>query len=123
MVRIHAEKPRNKTVTEIDSAVQDWVSSYSEWAEDHITHVISLSTAPSGTEWVTGDFRFLSSDDKTALLNDAESTLQNEVNWYRLGYHICSHDEQSTTSCGWEDVREWTKNKNTTIPSEVQTFL
>ena len=123
MVRIHAELPRNKTVAEIDAAVLNWVASYSAWAEYHITHKISRSMSPeTGTEWVTGDFRFLSNDDKTALLNDAEATLQNQVSWYRLGYHVCANDAPETATCSWEEVLEWTRNKNTTIPSEVQTF-
>lgn len=121
MVRIHAEDPPDYSVSQIDAAVQDWVNNHTEWTADLVSHEITATASvESGDEWVSGDFRFESGDDKTILLDDAEAALQDYVSWYRLGYHTCYHDETPPQPCEWTDVREYNPGQ---IPDAVPVFL
>jgi len=43
------------------------------------------------------------------------------VDWYRVGYHACEHDESTPSACSWDDKAEWTA-KDVTVPSGVPDF-
>ena len=124
MIRIFSHWPDGYTVDEIDQEVQNWVDSHTEWLDDPVTHEISARNTDiggSGTDYLAGDFRFEWGDDKQTLLDNCEATLQDYVDWYRFGYHECTHDGDGG-ACGWDDKVEWTKNGSTTIPSGVPDF-
>lgn len=123
MIRIHSEDPPDYSLTEIQTAIQDWMDNHTEWVEDSVTHEITRRTSDEevdAPEWLTGQFRFESGDDQTALLDDAERRLQNYTSWYRLGVHICDHDSTGDSDCSWDDQREFNSGQ---IPAEVPTFL
>lgn len=65
--------------------------------------------------------RFLLTDAKANLLQKFTDKLMNKVDWYRVGYHECDHDEADRTGCGWQDTAEWA-DTNVTTPSGVPDF-
>lgn len=122
MIRIFSHWPDGYTESDINTAIQNWVDNHTEWTADLTAHTISglnTNTDGSGTDYFRGDFRFEWSDDKTALLDDCETTLQSNVDWYRLGYHQCTHD--GSGACDWDDKREWSAS-GVTIPSDIPDF-
>lgn len=122
MIQILSHWPDGYTEDDIDATVQNWVDNHTEWIEDTVAHTITGSNTAvdgTGTKYLRGTFRFEWSDDKTVLLDNCESTLQDYVDWYRLGYHQCLHDE--TGGCDWDDKREWTAS-NVSIPSDIPDF-
>jgi len=46
-----------------------------------------------------GDFRFEDTDDADALRKEIAQTLTHYCDWWRVGYHRCSHDEDNAESC------------------------
>lgn len=122
MVRIFSHFPDGYTVDQINDRVQNWVDNHTEWSEDPISHAVVERQAgwpvDPGTVYLTGDFRFMPEDDKTALLDDAEAALQGNVSWYRLGYHVCDHDEDGQGGCSWGTTREYGD-----IPTDIPEIL
>lgn len=113
------------TLAEINDAMDTWVANHSEWAEDAAEHhIVEANTfgEGAGTDYYTGDFRFHLEDAKDNLLQKCGDKLRNKVEWYRLGYHQCDHDEADTLGCSWDDEREWTAT-DATIPTAVPDFL
>lgn len=123
MIRIFSHWPDGYTVDDIDQEVQTWVDNHTEWLDDSVEHTISghnTAIDGSGTDYLVGDFRFEWTDDKTTLLDNCEATLQDHVDWYRLGYHECTHDGDGAP-CGWDDKVEWTAS-GVSIPSDISDF-
>lgn len=119
MVRLFIEPPK----ADADNAVNNWVANFNEWTEDPVEHTLietNTETDGSGTTYIRGDYRFHQDSGKTALLDDLESKLQSIQGglWYRVGYHVCDHDESESTARSWEDMRE-----NGTVPEDVPTFI
>jgi hypothetical protein len=115
MIRLFFEPP----VGDAESAIDNWVTNFTEWKSDPVEHTLTQRNTEydgSGTEYVAGSYRFYQSDDKVALLDDFENRLQSIQGglWYRIGYHICDHDEDDRGGCSWDDKRE-----NGTIPSDI----
>lgn len=46
-------------------------------------------------------------DDHTAeeLLDTFENILRGPAKWYRIRYHLCSHDEEDPSPCSWDDSK------------------
>lgn len=123
MIRIYSHWPDGYTESDINTSVQNWEDNHTEWTADTVSHTITgvnTEIDGTGTDYLRGDFRFKWSDDKTILLDDLETTLQSDVDWYRVGYHQCTHDG-SGGGCNWDDKREWTAS-NVTIPAGVPDF-
>lgn len=113
------------TLSEINTALDDWVSKRSEWTADPASHQISevsSDTDGTGTTHYVGSYRFEISDAKDNLLTKCEDKLKNKVDWYRLGYHECDHDESNKSGCSWTDKREWTSTNTSSIPADVPDF-
>lgn len=119
MIRVLMEEPKGNA----ENAVDNWVSNHNEWQDDPVDHTLVEATTGvdgTGTTYVRGDYRFFQDGPKTDLLDDLESKLQSFQGglWYRVGYHVCDHDEDNGTPCSWTDsdseVRE-----NGTIPSDI----
>lgn len=113
------------SVSDLETRINDWVSSNGEWTEDDLNHSLKEKNTElngSGSTYYQVDVRFLKDDTKSNLVQKFEDKLQNKVDWYRLYYHDCiGHDTDTTHHCGWGDDREWTA-KDVTIPSGVPTF-
>jgi len=120
LVRVYAEWPDGYTIDQIQNAVNDWIDNHARWTDDWVSHEVTAAnteydTDKPGVDFVAGDFRFTTDDTKAAILDDAEARLQQYVAWYRLGYHVCRHDE--TGECGPWDTREYG-----TIPAGIPDF-
>lgn len=115
MIRLFIESGQGN----LSQPVDNWVQNFNEWTGDPVDHtLVETNTEPdgTGTDYYRGDYRFIQDSTKTAVLDDLEQRLQNFQGgmWYRMGYHVCDHDEDDGTACGWEDQRE-----NGTIPSDI----
>lgn len=118
-VRVFVEPPKG----DAEQAIQNWVSNYSEWTEDPVEHGLTEANTEldgSGTQYLSGDWRFLDQgEDPTNILDDLSQRLQNIQGglWHRLGYHVCTHDEQDPSSCSWEQSVE-----SGSVPQGVPAF-
>lgn len=125
MVRVIIGPNDKMTLQQANDELDKWVNNHSEWVEDSTEHhVRETNTDPSGsgvTYW-RGSYRFEYSDAKDNLLQKCEDKLTDKCDWYRLGYHVCDHDESDRQGCSWDDEREWTA-KDQSIPSDVPTFV
>ena len=118
------------SLTDLETRINDWLEQNARWTEDNITHELSERNTKidgSGTVYHAVDVRFLpdadGGDTKANLVQKFEDKLQNKVDWYRLGYHECTHrdGDGSSGACSWNDVVEWT-DKDVTIPNGVPTI-
>jgi len=117
MFRVYAHNPKAYTLTEINNAVDDWIADHNRWGEDTIDHSLSVGNTAldgSGAEYLRGDFRFNQTDPRADIEFTFEQKIQPALDWYRIGYHECDHDEESDTGCSWQDVMEYG-----TIPSDI----
>jgi hypothetical protein len=105
-----------------ESAIDNWVQNHTEWTVEPQEHsMVETNTEPdgSGTDYIIGIYSFYQDTPATDLLDDLESRLSSMQGglWYRVGYHVCDHDEDYPGDCSWEEVRE-----NGQIPSDFPTF-
>lgn len=112
MIRVWSEPPNNTNhLNRMQTACEDWAARYSETLT---TQRLTLShSEPDESEgdvdYTTGYWRFDWSEDATALLDDLEADLQGEVDWARIRYHSCNHDDPDSagSGCSWEETREF----------------
>lgn len=114
------------SVTDLEARIDDWVTSNGDWENDDLAYPLTeRNTADdgSGEPYHRIDVRFLPDNSKANLLQKFEDKLQNKVDWYRIGYHACTHrpDDGSSGPCGWDDDPEWTA-KDVTIPADIPEF-
>ena len=107
MIRIWSEYPNNDNhFNRMYQACEEWTSRYDE---ELTTQRLSLTRVTHGetTDHTTGYWRFAWHEDATTLLDDLETDLQSEADWYRLRYHSCQHDEDSSTrdGCSWDEAQ------------------
>ena len=106
MIRLYSEPPKNDThFQRMSSACENWAASYNEVLA---TQRLNLKHVPADEEGLvpahsTGYWRFEITTDANTLLADFEVALQSEVSWYRLKYHMCSHDESNPGGCSWDE--------------------
>lgn len=108
MIRVWTEPPANDNhLQRMRSAAEDWASSYDETlTTERLTVSHSEPDENEGdTDHSTGCWRFAWHEDATVLLDDLETDLQSEVDWYRIKYHSCSHDGE-TGDCAWDESME-----------------
>lgn len=80
----------------------------------------------SGTDYHAIDVRFLPSgeggDTKDNLLQKLGDKLKNKVDWYRVGYHQCTHRDGDGSSgpCDWVDSNDWPDGGS--VPSDINDF-
>lgn len=111
-------------VSDLETRINDWVDSNAEWTEDSVDHSLSERNTAldgSGVVYYSVSVRFQMADSKANLLQKLGDKLKQKVDWCRIGYHACSHNENSPSGCEWSDSVEWTA-KDTTIPSGVLGF-
>lgn len=123
MVRVLSEVPNG----EAENAIDNWVSNYSEWTVDPVVHTLTeTNTQPdgSGTQYLRGDWRFLDQGETpTNILGDLSDRLASFQGglWHRLGYHACTHDEDTPTPCSWTDPNSEVLESGT-IPADIPTL-
>lgn len=113
MIRLLLEPP----IGEADQAVNQWVQNHNEWADDPVSHSLTETTAEidgPGTTYVRGDYRFYQDTPATSLLDDLETRLQGLQGgvWYRIGYHVCPHDDPDTRD---SVTKDWTAQIDTPV--------
>lgn len=108
---------------DLESRIDDWVRSNAEWIGDSTEHTLTERTTDidgTGETYHSIDVRFLPEDSKANLQQKFEDKLVNKVDWYRIGYHACTHRDNDGSSgpCSWDSRMEWTA-KDVAIPSGV----
>lgn len=112
------------SVADLETRVDDWINSNAEWEDDTAAHGLSERNTRldgTGATYYGADVRFLLDDAKDNLLQKFTDKLVNKVDWYRVGYHECSHDESDPTGCDWQDSEEWAA-QGASIPAAVPDF-
>lgn len=114
MLRVATSRPGNVTLEQARTAVRDWLTRH-QWLDhpDDFQLQEAAGDDPETLTWWVGDFRFELDEDRGSILSDAENTLQGLVDWYRLAYHGCDHD-QPGVGCSWNETREFGP-----VPQEV----
>lgn len=117
---------RGKMSTEdLESRIDDWVSSNAEWKQESTEHTLTERTTQldgTGETYFAIGVRFLPDESKANLQQKFTDKIKDKVGWYRVGYHACTHDEDSGGPCSWDDVVEWTA-KDVTTPSGVPDIM
>lgn len=114
------------SITDLETRINDWVQSNAEWENDSVEHKLTERNTQvdgSGETFYSIDVRFLPQDNKANLQQKFTDKLVNKVEWYRVGYHECTHRDGDGSSgpCSWDDWVEWTA-KDVTIPTGVPSF-
>ena len=119
------------SVSDLETRIDDWVASNAEWADNSVAHTLAERNTKldgSGVTYYGIDVRFLLDDAKSNLLQKFEDKLKDKTDWYRVGYHRCTHDESSPSPCSFDPADDpdasavqWTA-KDTTIPSDIPDF-
>lgn len=116
---MYLEPPRG----EAETAVNEWVQNHPEWTDDPVAHVFREQATPNGTSHVYGNYFFEQSVGVTTLLDRLEDRLANVQGglWYRIGYHVCDHDDQDreTSDCAWDPART---REDGGVPADIPTF-
>jgi len=118
MFRVLAHDPPDVSESEVQRGVQTWVSNNTPWTANPVPHEVNLVDDPLSDAPLhyRGDFRFEDTDDADALRKEIAQTLTHYCDWWRVGYHRCSHDEDNAESCSWDEQYE-----SGTVPSEMPT--
>lgn len=112
------------SISDLETRVDDWVQSNAEWTEDSVDHTLTERNTEldgSGKTYYAIDVRFVKDDTKSNLEQKFTDKLKDKVDWYRVGYHSCEHDETNGSACTWDSSTDWTA-KDVTIPSGIPTF-
>lgn len=113
------------TDSEVQTQIDDWVSKRVKWDGGDWDGQVSRRNTKldgSGTDYLAIAVRFTwDSADKDNTLQKFEDKFVNKIDWYRVAYHQCDHDESDRSGCAWDESREWTA-KDVTIPPGVPTF-
>lgn len=115
--------PGNLPVQALEQRFEAWLAAFDRWEEDPVEHELTERTTDaggSGTTFYRIDARFVPSTGKNSLQSDLEARLQGSVDWYRLGYHGCTHRPGDGVAgpCSWGDSAEWTA-VGVSVPSDV----
>jgi hypothetical protein len=57
-------------------------------------------------KWHQGELAFAWDEGKTNILDNIEIYCDSHCDWYRLGYHACSHDRAESETCSYQEVRQ-----------------
>lgn len=112
------------SVSDLETRINDWVAANPEWEADSADHTLTeRNTAIDGTgeTYYAVDVRFREEDTKANLLQKLTDKLKDKTDWYRVGYHVCQHDETNGGPCAWDDSAAWTAT-GVRVPAGVPTF-
>lgn len=116
--------PGPMSISDLDGRINDWIASNGEWEDDNEDHSLKIHRDIAG-DYVCHrvDVRFLPDNSKDNLLQKFTDKLENKVDWYRVGYHACTHRDGDGSSgpCNWDDSTEWS-DKDVSIPQGVPDF-
>jgi hypothetical protein len=109
MFRVVAEKPSIISESQANQLVDQWLATYTPWADDPTPHDISLIDDPltDSPQYFHGDLRFERDSSMTTIREQIETDLAGVTDWYRVAYHQCTHDESEVTDCSWDAVTEY----------------
>jgi hypothetical protein len=109
MFRIVAEKPSSIEEAQANQLVDQWLATYTPWADDPTPHEITLVNDPitDAPQHFRGDLRFERDSDMITIREQIETDLAGVTSWYRVAYHKCSHDESEATACSWDSVTDY----------------
>lgn len=99
--------------------LETWLTNMTPRSADEVTNEPPTLTTPidGGAPYYSGDLAFAWSEDKNIIMDQLTGYLDAYCEWWRLGYHVCSHDEENPTPCAWEDGDE-----GGAVPNHVRTL-
>jgi len=100
-IQIRAEK--SVSLEKAREVVRTWISNHDEVLKTESSELSVFNTKPmrkeSGTDYFRGIWRFSSAEDKKQILEEIEKDLNSVVSWYAVDYHLCDHDEETSSGC------------------------
>ena len=120
MIRVFAATAENIGETQANQLVNQWLEDNTPWTDDPTPHEVRKTQAGidgAGTEYFVGSVRFEFSDDKPDLFDQIETDCGGVLDWHRIVYHVCTHDEDNPQPCSWDE-----KHECGDIPSDIPDF-
>lgn len=98
-----------------DRINQNVLGTHTEVLAEQASGMSENDPSDGGTTHLRGQFRVDSASGKTALLDDVESGVAIDADWYEVRYHECAHDEAQPSECP-----DWTAERDGgTVPNDV----
>jgi len=82
-----------------------WLTNMSPWDADEVTNGVPTETTTalaSDAEWYQVELAFDWAEDKAIIVDQLDGYLGSYCDWHRLGYHVCTHDEDNPSPCSWD---------------------
>ena len=102
--------------TDFHNWLDTWLTNMTPWSYPGVQNELPLLNQPNGDdpEYYAGELAFdWNAESKSIIVDNLEGYLSSYCDWYRLGYHICTHDEDDA-DCTWDDVRD-----GGTVPASI----
>lgn len=110
------------SVSDLETRIDNWKQEHTRWTDDSVKHeLVEFRDLDGNFVCHQISVRFEQTDTKSNILQKFEDKLKNKVDYYRVGYHSCEHDENTSSGCGWDDKVEWV-DEGVIIPEEVPVF-
>jgi len=88
--------------------LDQWLTNMAPWTDPEVTNEL-----PTLREQVDGDGEYYQtelafewSEDKATILDQLDQYAVAYCDWHRIGYHVCTHDEEEPQPCSWDEQRE-----------------
>lgn len=119
MLRLYAEPPGQMPANALENAIAGMTNS--PWTADPDPASGNLTESNtemdgSGTRFVAGSYRYLIDSSEPHPLNEMQANLESVVEWYRIMYHVCDHDEDTGEGCSWNTDSPYDSGP---VPSDI----
>ena len=104
MIQLRCEVKPNTSEQQLRDACEAWATLYPETLAAERTPIERVPGGADTPAHYRGAWRFEWSGDRITLLDHLQSDIQPRINWARIDYHACSHDEDPTArpGCAWD---------------------
>jgi len=89
--------------------LETWLTNMQSWDADEVTNTAPTERDPladGASPYYSGDLAFAWSEDRAVIEDQLSQYAAAYCDWYRLGYHVCTHDEDEPQPCTWDSVNE-----------------
>lgn len=111
MYRIDFGPDAALTVDAANTWIKTWVSENDVWVgdtgESYVRVFDGTNDSTITVEYWRVMFRFHPIRDRTDLLFELNSVLQDNTSWFVVPYHVCEHDDRPIGDCSWDHLYYW----------------
>jgi len=101
---------------------RNWIGQFTQNINAALTGEVdkeptTLRETIDGEQYYATDYAFEFSKGKAHFWENAKVYARDRCEWYRMGYHECTHDDTdvSGSNCSWQDQAE-----NGTVPAYIE---